>query len=87
MNRSRPKVRITFRFNLETGEVEEFRVDDQAPGANERYHDDIARAVASRMSRNPEILEAPPNPTVESPIRTPELPETRKDPKTNVEDR
>jgi hypothetical protein len=58
MAEKRPPVRIRFRFNLETGEIEEFIVDDQSPEASEDHHDEMARIVAGPLVRNPEIEDA-----------------------------
>jgi plasmid stabilization system protein ParE len=60
MSERRPRVRIRFTYNKDTGEIEEFIVDDQAPEASEAYHDDVARAVAGRLGRDPEIEDAGP---------------------------
>jgi len=56
----RPPVKIKFRFNLETGTVEQFIVDDNAVGASEDYHDRVALAVGDLLARNVEIRDAGP---------------------------
>jgi hypothetical protein len=56
----RPKVTISFKYNLDTGEIEEFIIDDHAPAARESYHDQVALSVASRLVANPEIADAGP---------------------------
>lgn len=60
MTGQRPKVTIRFKYNLNTGEIEEFIIDDHAPTARESYHDQIALSVASRLVANPEIADAGP---------------------------
>ncbi|MDX9954943.1 MAG: hypothetical protein RBT75_12640 [Anaerolineae bacterium] len=60
MNQTRPRVRIRFRYNIDTGEIEEFIIDDQAATASEAYHDKVAHALASRLSRDPAIEDAGP---------------------------
>ena len=56
----RPPVRIRFRYNRDTGDIEEFIIDDNAPAASEGYHDKIARLISSRLARSPEIEDAGP---------------------------
>lgn len=56
----RPPVRITFRFNVDTGVVEEFIVDDDAPTASEAYHNQVARLIVSSLARRADILDAGP---------------------------
>ncbi|MBN2332415.1 MAG: hypothetical protein JXO49_12575 [Deltaproteobacteria bacterium] len=58
MSSQRPKVTIQFKYNMDTGEIEEFIVDDHASAASEQYHDQVAKAVAGRLGRNPEIADA-----------------------------
>ena len=60
MTAQRPKVTIRFKYNLDTGEIEEFIVDDHAPAARESYHDQVALSVASRLVAHPEIADAGP---------------------------
>ena len=60
MNAQRPKVTIRFKYNLDTGEIEEFIIDDHAPAAGESYHDQVALSVAGRLVANPEIADAGP---------------------------
>lgn len=60
MNQPRPRVRIRFRYNIDTGEIEEFIIDDQAATASEAYHDKVAHALASRLGRDPAIEDAGP---------------------------
>jgi plasmid stabilization system protein ParE len=59
-------VRIRFKYNKDTGEIEEFIIDDQAPAASEAYHDDVAHAIAGRLGRDPEIEDA-------GPVRLPQV--------------
>ncbi len=54
---SRPPVRIRFRFDIETGDVE-FIVDDNSPDRSDDYHDKVANAIASFLARHPEIQDA-----------------------------
>ncbi len=56
----RPSVKIRFRFNVDTGEIEQLIVDDQAPERSEHYHDKIAEAVAMNLGRRPTIEDAGP---------------------------
>ena len=56
----RPPVKIKFRFNYETGRIEDFIIDDQAAGASEEYHDLVAEKIASLLAREPEIFDAGP---------------------------
>ncbi|MDM8523558.1 hypothetical protein QUF80_09330 [Desulfococcaceae bacterium HSG8] len=56
--KKRPRIRVRFKYNTDTGEIEEFIIDDNAPGASEAYHDGIARAIAARLSKHPEIEDA-----------------------------
>jgi len=56
----RPRVRIRFKYNRETGEIEEFIIDDNAPTASEEYHDQVAQAIASLLGRTPGIADAGP---------------------------
>ncbi len=54
----RPPVRVRFRYNVDTGEIEEFIVDDNAPDRSEDYHNKVARAFAGQLSGNAEIEDA-----------------------------
>ena len=80
MSEKRPRVRIRFKYNLDTGEVEEFIIDDNAPAASEAYHDKVAEAISSRLARQPEIEDAgpmrlpriEPKPVVEDPLKVKE---------------
>lgn len=54
----RPKVRVRFKYNVDTGEIEEFIIDDNAPDRSESYHDQVARAFADPLGRHPEIEDA-----------------------------
>ena len=58
MPEQRPRVRIRFRYNVDTGEIEEFIIDDQAPAASEAYHDKVAHTIAARLAREPNIADA-----------------------------
>jgi hypothetical protein len=72
----RPAVRIRFRYNKETGQIEELIVDDQAPEKSEDYHDKVAHAVASLLARQPEIEDAGPRAELEQPTQRARQPET-----------
>ena len=54
---ARPPIRIRFRFNMDTGEIE-FIIDDISPDRSEEYHNKVAHAIASFLDRNPEIKDA-----------------------------
>jgi len=58
MKKQRPRVTIRFRYNVETGEIEDFIIDDQAATASESYHDQVAQAVAGCLDRQPRISDA-----------------------------
>ncbi len=60
MTNKRPPVKIKFRFNLETGTIEQFIVDDNAAGASEEYHDRVALAVGDLLARKVEVKDAGP---------------------------
>ena len=57
-------VRIRFKFNKETGQIEDFIIDDNAPEASESQHDKIAGLIASQLGVNPMIEDAGPRHTV-----------------------
>ncbi len=56
----RPSVKIRFKYNVDTGKIEQLIVDDQAPERSEHYHDKVAEAVAMNLGRRPEIEDAGP---------------------------
>jgi hypothetical protein len=60
MSSKRPPVKIKFRFNLETGTIEQFIVDDNAAGASEEYHDRVALTVGDLLARKVEVKDAGP---------------------------
>lgn len=62
MDKQRPRIRIQFKYNVDTGEIEEFIVDDNARAASEAFHDKVAKAVAGRLGRRPDIDDAGPIP-------------------------
>jgi hypothetical protein len=72
----RNPVTIKFRFNKETGQIEEFLIDDGDRTASEAYHNRIARAIAGELFRRPDIVDAGPE-AVDLIPSTPE-PEKRK---------
>jgi hypothetical protein len=75
----RKPVTIRFRFNQDTGQIEEFLIDDQERTAPESYHDRIARAIAGRLFRTPHVVDTstaaaeaePPIPTPPEPVPNP----------------
>lgn len=60
MDGKRPPVRIRFKYNVDTGEIEEFIVDDNAASAPDSYHDAVARQVAGCLSRDVRLRDAGP---------------------------
>lgn len=56
----RPRIRIRFKYNRETGVIEDFIIDDNAPTASEEYHDQVAQAIAALLGRAPAIADAGP---------------------------
>ena len=60
MSGKRPPVKIKFKYNMETGTIEEFIIDDNAAGASEEYHDRVAEKIGELLARNPEIFDAGP---------------------------
>jgi hypothetical protein len=56
--KKRPPIRISFKYNKDTGEIEEFIVDDNAPTASETLHNKIAETISSHLGRRPEIEDA-----------------------------
>ncbi|MFJ8779796.1 hypothetical protein [Streptomyces sp. NPDC102476] len=56
------RVRVRFRFNFETGEVERFQVDDVGGGsgrAHDAEHDRVSSDIGSVLANQPEIDEVP----------------------------
>ena len=74
MSEKRPRVRIRFKYNIETGDVDEFIIDDNAPTASENYHDDTARTIAGRLAHNIGLQEVGPRAVIWS--ESPVMPET-----------
>jgi hypothetical protein len=58
MKSHRPKVTVRFKYNIDTGDIEEFIVDDNQPGASEEHHDKIAAIVAKMISCQADIQDA-----------------------------
>ena len=60
----RKPVNIRFRYNKESGEIEDLIVDDNSPGASESHHDRIADLVARQLGSQPLIhdIDSPPPP-------------------------
>jgi len=54
----RPKIKVRFKYNIDTGEVEEFIIDDNKPDASQEFHDTIANSIAKMISSNPDINDA-----------------------------
>jgi hypothetical protein len=55
---ARKPVTIRFRFNQDTGQIEQFLIDDGDRTAPEEYHNRIAQAIAGRLFRRPQIEDA-----------------------------
>lgn len=53
----RPPIRVRFRFDVDTGNME-FIVDDIAPDRSEDYHNKVAQAIAAFLARHPMIEDA-----------------------------
>ena len=53
-------VRIRFRFNKESGEIEDLIVDDNTPNASESFHDQVAELIASQLGAKAVIRDAGP---------------------------
>ena len=60
MSGKRPSIKIKFKYNLETGAIEQFIVDDNAAGASEEYHDRVALAIGDLLAHHAEIEDAGP---------------------------
>lgn len=58
MSESRPPIRISFKYNKDTGDIVEFIIDDNSPTASEEFHNKVAEAVASPLGRRLEIQDA-----------------------------
>ncbi len=65
----RPSVKIRFRYNVDSGKIEQLIVDDQAPDRSERYHDQVAGAVAGYLGRRPQIEDAGPRHLLREEVR------------------
>ncbi|MFI9151295.1 hypothetical protein [Streptomyces sp. NPDC053367] len=56
------RVRVRFRFNTESGEVELFQVDDVGEGsgpAHDAEHDRISAELGGLLARRPDVEEVP----------------------------
>ncbi|MBD0421490.1 hypothetical protein H0H10_20410 [Streptomyces sp. TRM S81-3] len=56
------RVRVRFRFNTETGEVELFQVDDIGGGSgagHDAEHDRISAELGAVLARRPDVEEVP----------------------------
>jgi hypothetical protein len=56
------RVRVRFRFNTESGEVELFQVDDVGAGsgpAHDAEHDRISAELGGLLARRPDVEEVP----------------------------
>ncbi|MBY8847822.1 hypothetical protein [Saccharothrix longispora] len=78
------RVRVRFRYRVDTGEVEVFQVDDLVDGPraadHDARHDAATLDVARVVDPNPRFLEVAGTPPAEAP-RLPEIPRaTREDP-------
>lgn len=54
----RPPIKISFQYNVTTGEIEEFLIDDNAANAPDAYHDDVANMLLSHMGIEGDIEDA-----------------------------
>ncbi|MFJ3673144.1 hypothetical protein ACIPSE_42465 [Streptomyces sp. NPDC090106] len=57
------RVRVRFRFNTDTGEVEVFQVDDIGEGSGPRHdaeHDRISAELGAVLARRPDVEEVTP---------------------------
>ncbi|MCP5419576.1 MAG: hypothetical protein H6970_04280 [Gammaproteobacteria bacterium] len=75
------KVRVKLRFNKKTGEMEEFRVDDQdlpylSDAEHNREHDRIAAEIGNVLERHPQVTEILPGGASPAPETVPESPES-----------
>ncbi len=53
-------VTIRFRYNKESGEIEDLIVDDNAPNASDDFHDKVAELIARQLGANATIEDAGP---------------------------
>lgn len=53
-------VTIRFRYNKESGEIEDLIVDDNTPNASEAFHDQVADLIARQLGANATIVDAGP---------------------------
>ena len=54
----RKPITIRFRYNKESGEIEDLIVDDNSPNAPEDFHDQVAELIAQQLGSNAVIQEA-----------------------------
>lgn len=83
---SRPPVNIRFRFNIETGQIEDFIIDDNAIAADEDYHDRVAAKIAGLLANNPEIFATGPRRRAEALVDQHQSRENGKDRETLTSD-
>ncbi len=53
-------VTIRFRYNKESGEIEDLIVDDNTPNASEDFHDQVADLIARQLGARATIEDAGP---------------------------
>ncbi len=53
-------VTIRFRYNKESGEIEDLIIDDNTPNASEDFHDQVADLIARQLGANATIVDAGP---------------------------
>ena len=87
---TRPSIKIRFRYNVDSGEIEQLIVDDQAPDRSEKYHDQVAGAIAGYLGRRPRIKDAGPRHLLREAVReeaveAPARPEEEIDEETQAE--
>ena len=45
------EIKITYKFDPQTGQTIEFTIDDQLPNAPEAYHDELTRLLAGQLAQ------------------------------------
>jgi len=58
MNKKRPTIKVKFKYNIDTGQIEQFIIDDNAPTASEEYHDKVSKLIAQTLAKHPEVSDA-----------------------------
>jgi hypothetical protein len=87
------EVKVRFRFNKATGEVEVFQIEDQGSGLqaeeHNREHDRIAAEVGGIVERNPHVTQVLPDEVQPDDKKQPDLPDdaTEEQPETPARER